>query len=96
MKIDRCLESGHSELVAAQRAEEGLAFQRADQSFFTDDDAGLRPAKKFVAAETNEVRSGAQRLRGSGFAFAELLDLIEQTAAKIDNEWDAALMREHG
>src|SRR6266404_6334673 len=41
VKIDSRLQRGENQLVAAQGTKERFAFERRNQSFFSDDDSGL-------------------------------------------------------
>ena len=56
--VERDFESGDRELVHAQRAEERIAADAFDEFAFAGDDAGLRAAEQFVAAEADDVDAG--------------------------------------
>ena len=53
-------------LVQPQRAKHGIAPQARDDLRFSRQDARLRPAQQFIAAERNQVRAGPQAVGTSG------------------------------
>ena len=55
VRIHRRFERRQNQLVAAQRAEQRLPLERVDHPLAADDDAGLRTAEQFVAAEAHEI-----------------------------------------
>ena len=63
MKIDGRLHCRQDELVAPEGAEERVAFQGGDELRFPGDDAGLRAAEQFVAAEADQIDAATKHLR---------------------------------
>ena len=58
VRAERGFERGDGELVDAESAEQRMAADARDDFFFSGDDAGLRPAEQFVAAEHHNVGAG--------------------------------------
>ncbi len=56
--VERDFECGDGELIHAQSAEERIAADAFDEFALAGDDAGLRAAEKFVAAEADDVDAG--------------------------------------
>ena len=63
--IDRGLERRQDQLVTAKRTEQRLPLERVDHPPAADDDASLRPAEQFVAAEAHEIDASPNDLRRS-------------------------------
>ena len=76
----------------------GSRSQGADKSFFSNDDARLRPTEKFIAAETNQIGAGPERFGWSRFVLSktELLGIDDRAASQIFDKWDTFLSRERG
>ena len=71
VKLGCCLKRSENQLVAPKSAEKRFAFQRRNQSLFSGDNAGLRSAEKFIAAEADKIDSGTQSFHRSWFMFAQ-------------------------
>ena len=62
VKTEHGLERRQPALVHAERALQRIAVELADQVGSADDDAGLRPPEKLVAAERHQIGAGRQGL----------------------------------
>src|SRR4051794_25838521 len=88
MQLDRRFEGSESHLVAAQGAKDWVDFESRNETRFTGDDSGLRPAEELITAETNKARALPKRfLRGRlVFIQTERLRGGKSAAAEIDDE----------
>ena len=77
------------EFIHAQRARQRMLLQRLHVLLFADDDARLRPAQQFIAAEADDVRARRHRFLHRRFVRQTVLRRIEQRpAAEIVDQRD--------
>jgi hypothetical protein len=78
-------------LVQTQRAEQRIAAQARDDFRLAGQDAGLRTAQQFIAAERNQIRAGQQAVGNQRLVDAERAQVDHAAAAQIFVHRDAAL-----
>src|SRR5579871_6148489 len=89
-------ERGDGELVYTKRAEERVAANSCDEVFFPGDDAGLRAAEKFVAAEHYDVRAGFDAMADEGLDDAVRGEIDEAAGAEVFDKREISARGESG
>ena len=93
---ERCFERGDGELVYAERAEKRVAANFCDEVAFAGDDAGLRAAEKFVAAEHHDVRAGFDAVAHERLDDAVRGEIDEAAGAEVFDEREVCALRQRG
>ncbi len=93
---ERGFERGDGELVHAERAKERMAADFCDEIAFAGDDAGLRAAEKFVAAEHHDVRARFDAVANERLGDAVSGKIDEAAGAEIFDERQIFSLRESG
>lgn len=96
--VDRFLQSGENELVAADGAEKGLLFDLGDEVGSSTNDARLRAAEKFVAGEDDEVDAAAKAFLRGGFVLdgGEFVGIHHGPGTEVFDEGEAVIVGEFG
>ena len=94
----RSFEARENQLAAAQRAEERIALDGADQLCFSCNHAGLRPAEQLISAEADEVDASEDRFGGCGLVADTGVGFGVDgcAAAELLGKRDVLLARERG
>ncbi len=81
-------------LIEPQRAEQRIATQPRDNLGLSGEDAGLRAAEQFIAAEGHQIGAGAQAIGDERLVDAERAQIGQAAAAEILINRHAALAAE--
>src|SRR6185503_16087194 len=88
VRIDGGLERRENQLVAPHRSKERLTLDCIDHPLAADDDATLRTAEQFVAAETHDIDAALHDFcwRGLMLHARDSLRLNDRAAAEVLDE----------
>src|SRR5439155_18982622 len=98
VEINGRLHRREDQLIAAQRAEKRLAFERGYPPGFPGNNSRLRTAQQFVATETDEINAALQRFirRGLVLEVGQLFRFHQSPAAEVFDQRHAFLFGEGG